>query len=132
MRLYVYNTKILRIVDGDTVEAEIDLGFHLRMTAIVRMLHYNAPEMKAHAKTPEEANLGIIAKEVLTGYVLDKTGLTIQTQLDRSDKYGRILGALYTSKGVCINARMFEEMEGLWDQLKKQHPNVYTLTNVGP
>ena len=94
--LYNYRCLVKRVVDGDTVQAEIDLGFHLKFTSMVRLLYYDAPEiMRQHARSEAEVNEGLLAKNELIGLVQDRPGLMIKTQLERSDKYGRVLGLLW-------------------------------------
>lgn len=90
--LYHYRCHLLRVVDGDTVDLDIDLGFHITMTRRVRLLGINAPETRGVT----DRGPGLIAQMKL-GELLrtpDST-LLIQTKLDRTDKYGRILGRIY-------------------------------------
>lgn len=100
--MYTYNCKVLRVVDGDTVEVDIDLGLHIRVIRMVRLLGIDAPEMS----TPE----GPKAKEHLIS-LLENNFIVIQTKLDRDDKYGRLLGTLYvaTIVGPNINKMMVDD-----------------------
>ena len=100
--MYTYNCKVLRVVDGDTVEVEIDLGLYVKITRMVRLLGINAPEMN----TPE----GPKAKEHLE-VLLAGNFIVIQTHLDRNDKYGRLLGTFFiaTVAGTNINKRMIDD-----------------------
>lgn len=110
MSLYTYKCRVSRVIDGDTVVADIDLGFHIAMQRVVRLLDYNAPEIGGHAKTPEELAEGKRAaanlSELVTGH-----DLIVQTRLDRTDKYGRVLGRFWRDEedilsGVSINGLM--------------------------
>lgn len=97
--MYEYRALILRVVDGDTVHADVDLGFdaHQRMT--LRLAGINAPEMG----TPE----GVAAKQWLADALLGAHAgpLTIRTVKDRREKYGRYLATLYVN-GVDLNEAM--------------------------
>lgn len=82
MNLYTYQASVFRIVDGDTIEMEIDLGFRLNMRCNVRLANINAPELS----TPE----GKAARLFLAEYIPVHTrGVLTSHSLD---KYGRVLG----------------------------------------
>lgn len=92
--LYTYRFEYVRAVDGDTIDAAIDLGFHTTVVKRVRLLGINAPETRG-----PERPLGRLAwSRVVDFFVEDHTLNTqffIQTQLDSSDKYGRVLGRIW-------------------------------------
>lgn len=83
--MYEYQAKILRVVDGDTVEAEVDLGFHIKMNMSIRLAGINAPEMKTVEGKKTKAELITLLE--------DKT-VTILTLKDKQEKYGRYLGII--------------------------------------
>lgn len=83
--MYEYSAKILRVIDGDTVEAEVDLGFHLKSTMRFRLAGINTPEMN----TVE----GKKAKSTLLAMIEGKT-VTILTLKDKQEKYGRYLAVI--------------------------------------
>ena len=119
MNLYNYRCLVKRVVDGDTVQAEIDLGFHLKFTSMVRMLYYDAPEvMRIHARSEDEINEGLLAKNELIGLVLDRPNLMIKTQLERTDKYGRVLGLLwFEGDPQTVNNQMLAFTNAQWLKL---------------
>lgn len=80
--MYEYLARVVRVIDGDTIEVDVDLGFKIRQTVIVRLFGLNAPELP----TPE----GKAAKEWLTKQIENQT-VTIRTVKDRKEKYGRYL-----------------------------------------
>lgn len=88
--MYVYRAKILRVVDGDTVDAEVDLGFHTKVTMKLRLYGINAPEVGTAA--------GIEAKEVLKSQI-EGLVATITTLRDKQEKYGRYLAVIETEGG---------------------------------
>jgi micrococcal nuclease len=103
--MYEYQAMILRIVDGDTVHAEVDLGMDVYINVVLRLAHINAPELN----TPE----GRAAKSALMtelGWV--STGgpmtVTIKTIKDRKEKYGRYLAEIYLEDGTYVNQYMID------------------------
>jgi micrococcal nuclease len=99
--MYEYKLKLERVVDGDTVDGEIDLGFGISVRKRIRLLGINAPETKLQSKiADEEARLlekeaGIRAKDKLAEMLLTKE-ILIKTKLDKTGKFGRVLGTLFT------------------------------------
>lgn len=88
---YEYNCKILRIVDGDTVDVDIDLGFGVWMhKERVRIVGIDTPESRT--KDKEEKVFGLAAKEYLKGLLPIGSMQIIKTQKDKTGKFGRILG----------------------------------------
>ena len=90
--MYTYKAKLLRIVDGDTVDAEIDLGFGVFMKQRIRLYGINTPESRT--RDLEEKERGLAAKARLTE-ILGKE-FVIETILNKRGKFGRILGTLHT------------------------------------
>ncbi len=90
--MYTYKALVFNIVDGDTIDLFIDLGFHLTLKERVRLLNINAPEIRT--KDLEEKSKGILAKDRLSELVLNKQ-VIIETHLNPKDKYGRILANIY-------------------------------------
>ena len=98
-------TKICKIVDGDTVDLLIDLGFSIHIKERVRVHGIDAPE--SFTSDLNEKKFGIEAKEFLENWLNAQTALTIKTYKD--DKYGRTLGKIYGDSGVCVNDLMVEQ-----------------------
>ena len=92
--MYDYKVKIVRVVDGDTVDVDIDLGFGIWMLKErVRMMGIDTPESRTRDKV--EKKFGLAAKKRLKE-MLGKTGV-LRTQIardgeDKKGKFGRILG----------------------------------------
>ena len=89
--MYEYNCKITRIVDGDTVDIDIDLGFGVWLhKERVRIYGIDTPESRTRDK--EEKKYGLMAKEFVKQFVKgDSIKLTTQ-KYDAKGKFGRILG----------------------------------------
>ena len=106
-------TKINRVVDGDTIDVTIDLGFDLYKKERVRIARVDTPEKRTRDK--EEKALGLDAtawmKEKLEGAIKGDNELTIRTELKGGvGKYGRLLGWLYVGDDtVSLNEQMIEE-----------------------
>ncbi len=94
--MYEYRAKIVRVTDGDTVEAEVDLGFHISSRMTLRLFGINTPEIRGDSH-PQ----GLAARDYLIHLIDTHTHntseLTIRTQKDATEKYGRMLATLVAS-----------------------------------
>lgn len=100
--MFEYHCIIQRVIDGDTVEAEIDLGFDCFYKSPVRLKGINAPELKGRTTT-----VGRLAKDYLFE-LLHSGPVTVTTELRKDkDKYGRVLGTFYAN-GRNINQEMID------------------------
>ena len=89
--MYTYNCKILRIVDGDTVDVDIDLGFGVWMhRERVRMYGIDTPESRT--SDPEEKVYGKLSKQFVKDNLPIGSMQTLVTHKDKTGKFGRILG----------------------------------------
>ena len=89
--MYTYNIELLRVVDGDTIDAKIDLGFDVSVKKRVRFLGVNTPESRT--RDLEEKARGLAAKDRVR-QLLEGTN-KIQLSSHGVGKYGRCLGELY-------------------------------------
>ena len=105
--MYQYKVKkINRVIDGDTVDLDIDLGFGITISHRVRLKGINAAETKT--LDLEEKAKGLAAKEWLKKELSREGEWIIETV--KEDKYGRILGTLYlVGDPVTVNERMLNE-----------------------
>ncbi len=105
---YVYKIRsVHKVVDGDTIDADIDLGFNISLTKRIRLADVDTPESRT--SNTYEKKLGLEVKQWLKKNLDGKKEILIKTELpDSTEKYGRILGRLYVD-GVCLNDRMIEE-----------------------
>ncbi len=91
----MYDYKIFRIdkvIDGDTVDAIIDLGFNILIKKRIRLYAINAPETRTRNK--KEKQKGIESKKALTS-ILDTHKEKITMQSHGIGKYGRVIGELF-------------------------------------
>lgn len=115
--MYEYKFELIRVIDGDTVDGYIDLGFDIKVKKRIRLLGINAPETRLQSKIKDlnerkkEKELGILAKNALRDY-LSKGNILVRTKLDKRGKYGRTLGTLFVDKDnklVNINDLLLSE-----------------------
>jgi len=111
-----YNFRVIsidKVVDGDTIDVTIDLGFDLYKNERVRVAGVDTPEKRT--RNLEEKALGLDAtawiKDKLEGAVDGDDDLIIRTELDGGvGKYGRLLGWLYIGDAtVSLNEKMIDE-----------------------
>ena len=109
--MYEYRCKVVHIVDGDTVDVDIDLGFGVWMKKQrIRLYGIDTPESRT--RDLEEKKYGLAAKEFLTGMLDDEAGITLKTHIDAEGKFGRILGELWRNTDYAdqsINEHMVEQ-----------------------
>jgi micrococcal nuclease len=96
--MYEYRVKqVLKVVDGDTIDVVIDLGFDISFTSRVRLAGIDTPESRT--KDAREKILGVEVKEYLKKALDGATDIVIRTEkVDSSEKYGRILGWLFINR----------------------------------
>ena len=104
-----YVRKVEGIVDGDTIDVLIDLGFDILFASRVRLAGIDTPESRT--KDLAEKKLGLEAKEYLKYKLKDSKSVKIKTEkMDSSEKYGRILGWLFIDdQTVSVNEQMIAD-----------------------
>ena len=101
--MYEYNAIVDRVVDGDTIDCTIDLGFHTWKKIRVRMEGINTPESRT--RDLEEKKRGLAAKDRLIE-LLGDGNFTLQSH--GVGKYGRCLGTIFV-KDVDVNKTLINE-----------------------
>jgi micrococcal nuclease len=97
--MYQYKAKLIKVVDGDTVDALIDCGFSTFKKERIRLHGINAPESRTRDK--KEKKRGLAAKARLKELIKEgKNEFMVETTVDKKGKYGRLLGELFSSSGV--------------------------------
>jgi len=105
--MYKYHAKLERVVDGDTVDALVDLGFDTWKKVRIRMMGMNAPESRT--RDLEEKARGLAAKDRLAEILeLENEGKFI-LQSHGVGKYGRCLGTLWIDETVNVNETLINE-----------------------
>jgi len=107
---YIYRIRsIAKVVDGDTIDADIDLGFDISLSKRIRLAGIDTPESRT--KDEYEKKLGLESKEWLKEKLRFARDILIKTELpDSTEKYGRIIGHLYINdEEVSVNNKMIAE-----------------------
>ena len=112
--MYEYNAKVTHVVDGDTIDLSIDLGFDIWYNSRVRFLGIDTPESRT--RDLEEKERGLAAKDRVK--CLLEGCENIELKSHGVGKYGRCLGEIFITKnyirsekyhGKCINTMLVEE-----------------------
>ena len=92
--MYQYRAKLIKVVDGDTVDAMIDCGFSTFKKERIRLYGINTPETRTRDKKEKEK--GLAAKARLIELIEEGNNeFIVKTSIDKKGKYGRLLGTLY-------------------------------------
>lgn len=108
--MYEYRIKkVLKVVDGDTIDVDIDLGFNISYTQRVRLAGIDTPESRT--KDAREKALGLEVKDKLKKAIDAAKTVVVKTELpDSSEKYGRILGWVYLDgDNRSLNEQLIDE-----------------------
>lgn len=138
--MYEYNCNIVKVVDGDTVDVDIDLGFGIWVrNERVRLSGIDTPESRT--RDLQEKFYGKYA----TQYVIDKLGesCVLRTKKDRAGKFGRVLGEFivydeYSDSWKSVNEMMVRDFIAVpyhgqsKDEIAQMHlENYAALTQIG-
>lgn len=104
-----YVKKVENVVDGDTIDVVIDLGFDIMFASRVRLAGIDTPESRTKDKA--EKALGLESKEYLKKHLKDAKSVVIKTEkINSSEKFGRILGWVYINGDtVSLNDMMIND-----------------------
>ena len=104
LHLYWYKAEVVRVVDGDTIVVDVDLGFYTyRVDEWIRFARIDAPE--THSATREA---GLASKAFLEGLLPVGQSIIVQTQRDKRDSFRRYIGEIWLGD-VNLNDRMVGE-----------------------
>ena len=129
--MHEYKCTIRRVVDGDTVDVDIDLGFDTWIhNERVRLYGIDTPESRT--RDLEEKKAGLFAKDVVLHYLPEGSKQVLRTHKDKVGKYGRVLGEFLiydsiTDRQTTINQFMIDHKIGVEysgkskDEIVKQH-----------
>ena len=107
---YIYRIKsVTKVVDGDTIDADIDLGFDISLTKRIRLAGIDTPESRT--TNLKEKALGLESKEWMKKTLANAKDILIKTELpDSTEKYGRIIGHLFINgQETSLNNQMIDE-----------------------
>ena len=135
--MYEYKATVKRIIDGDSLILDIDLGFYMFMNETkIRLYGLDTPEM-----TSEDPLLRLQAV-LATRYLFDNLQVgdkvIIKTVLDKREKYGRLLATIITKDGLNINEGLIQNKLAVSyhnltreEQIQKHYENQQYLINKG-
>jgi micrococcal nuclease len=103
--MYEYKCHVSRIIDGDSIEASIDLGFGIMFNSKVRLYGIDTPESRT--RDEDEKVRGLLAKQYLESKINSAKQVIIQTEKDAKGKFGRVLGRLFADE-ININQSMID------------------------
>lgn len=95
---FCYRAEVLRVLDGDTIELMIDVGFHQFTKQICRLTGLNCQELD----TP----LGVEAKQYTEAWFASDKRCIVETVRDKREKYGRYLVRVMDFSGRCLNVEL--------------------------
>jgi micrococcal nuclease len=104
-----YVKKVTKVVDGDTIDVDIDLGFDISFSSRVRLAGIDTPESRT--KDLAEKALGLESKEYLAKHLKDAKSVVIKTEkINSTEKFGRVLGWVYVNGNtVSLNDMMIND-----------------------
>jgi len=105
--MYTYSAELLKVIDGDTIEVDFDLGFGVWLrNQRIRLTGIDTPESRTSNK--EEKVRGDLSKAKLKEILTVGKRIVITTSIDPNEKYGRILGTITNEQGVNVNKWLIE------------------------
>ena len=131
VELYNFRVKeVTKVVDGDTFDCILDLGFDVLLEGRVRMLGIDTPESRT--RDLEEKAYGLLAKDWLYKHIKGEEIIVQTVVVNEKGKFGRILGTVLVD-GVDINSKMIEEGHAVAyhgqskDDIEQAHLNNRTM-----
>lgn len=117
---YIYEAKVVRVVGGDTLDIEVDLGFTVRVKVRVKLARIDVYEMRIGKYTgPKEKALGIEAKDIVKKAV---EGKVVQVETIKLGKYGRYIAEVrYMKKGGVQFTNLSTELVRLGYGVRKSY-----------
>jgi len=122
--MFEYKCEVIKVVDGDTVDVNIDVGFSIFHKARVRMYGMDTPESRT--RDLDEKARGLISKQFIVDKVANAKEIIIKTQKDGKGKFGRVLGKIFID-GENINQSMIDANLAVGyfgqskDEVEKEH-----------
>jgi len=105
---FFYKAKVLNVIDGDTLDLLVDLGFDVHHSVRVRLHGLNTPESRT--SDIKEKELGLRAKDFTKDWTVRDGEVFVQTVKDKKEKFGRILAYVYSDeiKTACLNTDLIQ------------------------
>ncbi len=126
--MYEYNCKIVRVIDGDSIIVDIDLGFnHFIHNEPIRLYGVDTPECRT--RDAQEKAAGLLAKKFVEDAL--HIGGTYKLETREKGKFGRYLGTIFLTNNTSINSALISENLAVAykgqnkDKIKKEHEANY-------
>jgi micrococcal nuclease len=111
--MYTYKVELVKVVDGDTIDVIIDLGFDIFVKKRVRLVGINTPECRT--RDLKEKALGLAAKDRVKAILKENLKFTLEST--KLGKFGRVLGNVYITvldgteslTQICLNDQLIKE-----------------------
>ena len=111
--MYEYRATVVNVIDGDTIDVDIDLGFFITKRERVRFAEIDVYEIKIGKDTTEEQKqIGLAAKAYVENLLLNRQVLLKTIKINSSDKYGRFLALVFLleeDKEIKVNDLLIKE-----------------------
>jgi micrococcal nuclease len=109
LNFFCYRAKLIAVVDGDTADLLVDLGFHVTVSLRFRLFGVDAPEKRGAASVAGKA-----AQDALEALLRGANEIVVETMKDKTEKYGRFLARIYVrpvagAPWIDVNAVMIEQ-----------------------
>ena len=104
--MYEYRCNITRVVDVDTVDAEIDCGFDIIYKSRIRLYGIDTPESRT--RNLDEKARGKLASQFIKDKIAEAKLVKVKTKLDKKGKFGRVLGSIIADD-LDLNQTMIEK-----------------------
>lgn len=107
---YSYRAEVVEVIDGDTIDVDIDVGFNITVRKRLRFLLVDTWETRG-----EERERGLAAKEFCSGVLSCADAVYVQTVMDAEGKYGRLLAWVWVQDDDtlhCLNVMLLDEGHG--------------------
>lgn len=107
---YTYRATLNKVIDGDTIDVTLDLGFQFSAVKRLRFLELDTNELRS--RVGEERELAQASKDRVQELLESADAIYVQTVMDATGKYGRLLAYVWYEKDgetVCLNRQMIDE-----------------------
>lgn len=106
--MYEYSARCIRVVDGDTLDLDVDLGMNVHVMERIRLDALDAPETYGVKKGSDEYEAGVKTRTEVERLIAENPEFTIKTFKDSKGKYGRYVAEVHFHNGVCLNDYLVE------------------------
>ena len=109
---WLYQAKVTKVVDGDTIDVDIDVGFKIKVHKRLRLLEVDTDELRGG--TTETKARAQEAKQYVIDALIKDEPIWVETIMDSTGKYGRLLARVHYKKGGEVrnlNEELFEKYQ---------------------